>query len=262
MSAASRYEFSHQRILILVKTYPHPSESSIELVCTAGITQDGAWIRLYPVDFRYQPEVRRFKKYQWINVDTTPRDLSRDGRKESRVPNLRSIQLGGWLPPGDWSERRKIVGRAALHTMDELHALYEEDRTSLGIVSPLEILDVEVCSCTREWPPRWQEIFTKISLFGERTMPLHKVPYTFRYVFRCPDSREVYKRAILDWELGALFWHEVRRLGSEGKAASSVRQKFLDQMCAPSRDTRLFVGTHWPYNTWLVLGVFWPPKDQ
>ena len=41
-----------KRIYILVKTYPTISEKYAELVCTAGILEDGSWIRLYPMPFR------------------------------------------------------------------------------------------------------------------------------------------------------------------------------------------------------------------
>lgn len=40
-----------KRIYIVVKTYPTISEEYSELVCTAGILEDGSWIRLYPVPF-------------------------------------------------------------------------------------------------------------------------------------------------------------------------------------------------------------------
>jgi hypothetical protein len=37
-----------KRVFITVKTYPPLSEKYDELVCTAGISEDGSWIRLYP----------------------------------------------------------------------------------------------------------------------------------------------------------------------------------------------------------------------
>jgi len=41
------------RILITVKTYPTPSSMrQEEVVCTAGLSEDGKWIRIYPVPFR------------------------------------------------------------------------------------------------------------------------------------------------------------------------------------------------------------------
>ncbi len=67
---------------------------------------------------------------------------------------------------------------------------------------------------------------------------------------------------IEDWELGVLYRKEVERLGDEQAAIASVRQKFFDEICNPSRDTRFFMGTVFPYNTWVVIGVFWPPKER
>jgi N-acetylneuraminic acid mutarotase len=67
---------------------------------------------------------------------------------------------------------------------------------------------------------------------------------------------------IENWELGVLWLNEVSRLGDEEKAAQSVRKKYFDEMCNDSKETRFFMGTVFPYNTWIVLGVFWPPKSQ
>lgn len=41
-----------KRVLITVKTYPTISKKYDELVCTAGILEDGTWIRIYPLPFR------------------------------------------------------------------------------------------------------------------------------------------------------------------------------------------------------------------
>jgi hypothetical protein len=97
-------------------------------------------------------------------------------------------------------------------------------------------------------------------LFGEPQKPLKKIPYKFSYVFECEDSKKPHTAMCEDWELGVLFLKEVDRLGSEEKAAESVRNKFLNDLCDPGKDTRFFMGTIFPYNTWVVLGVFYPPK--
>lgn len=39
------------RVLITVKTYPIPSDTYDELVCTAGVTENGDFVRLYPIRF-------------------------------------------------------------------------------------------------------------------------------------------------------------------------------------------------------------------
>ena len=53
------------KVLVTVKTYPTLSDKYDELVCTAGLREDGSWIRIYPVPFRkldYQ------NRYQWRNA--------------------------------------------------------------------------------------------------------------------------------------------------------------------------------------------------
>lgn len=58
-----------KRIFVLVKIYPTVSRRYRETVCTAGILEDGTWIRLYPVPFRLMKDEKKYKKYTWINVD-------------------------------------------------------------------------------------------------------------------------------------------------------------------------------------------------
>lgn len=38
-----------ERILVTVKTYPTLSQKYGETVCTAGVREDGSWVRLYSV---------------------------------------------------------------------------------------------------------------------------------------------------------------------------------------------------------------------
>ena len=40
------------KILITVKTYPQFSSKYTETVCTAGMREEGKWIRIYPVLYR------------------------------------------------------------------------------------------------------------------------------------------------------------------------------------------------------------------
>jgi len=176
---------------------------------------------------------------------------------------LESIRLVGAPLPTDrhWQVRRRIVDLMPHRTLHELMALYESDRTSLGIIRPAQVLGLDMSPAEEpEWRPKWQAQLAQIPLFGEQQKPLRKIPYEFRYVFRCEDRGRVHKALIIDWELGALFLNEVERLGSDIAAAKSVKHKYLDEMCASDRDTRFFVGTTLPFNTWLVLGVFWPPR--
>ena len=60
-------ELEKKRILITVKTYPCPSNKYKETVCTAGITDAGEWIRLYPVPFRHIDDYKQYKLFSWID---------------------------------------------------------------------------------------------------------------------------------------------------------------------------------------------------
>lgn len=253
------------RVFITVMTYPQSSRSYRELVCTAGITDAYEWVRLYPIDYRYQPRERQFHKYQWVEVDLLPRGAGNDGRKESRKPVMESLKILG--PPLDtkrdreWRARREIIDKMPIHTVRQLEDLYERERVSLGVVRPSRVLDVKIEKTGREWASTKQVLFRQFSLFGDVQKPLVKIPFKFSYVFECEDSTSPHERMIEDWELGVLYLNEVARMGDEREAAESVRYTYLHRLCSPDRDTRFFMGTTYPWNSWVVVGVFYPPKS-
>ncbi len=249
------------RVLITVMTYPHPSTTYTELVCTAGVTENLDWVRIYPLDYRYRPGAQRFRKYQWVEVELRPRPPNKDKRPESREPVLESLRVIS--PPlaedYGWRARRRIIDNMPHYTVRKLMELYERDYTSLGIVRPSRVLDLEIRGTDPDWKPEWKALRNQTRLFGPPVKELRKLPYSFHYIFECSDSSESHVLMCEDWELGVLFLKEVERLGSALAAAQSVKRKFLDELCGDDRDTRFFVGTRWPFNQWMVLGVFWPP---
>lgn len=250
------------KVLITVMTYPHPSKRSDEVVCTAGITEAGEWVRLYPVDYRYRPPNQKFKKYQWISVELEPKGSRNDGRRESRKPVLDSIRLLGepLSTARGWEARREIIDALPHHTLNELKAAYDEDKTSLGIVRPARVLDMEIVPTSHEWKPEWQANYDQMRLFDPPPKELAKIPFLFRYVFECQDSKKPHRAMNEDWELGVRFLRERERLGDDMAAAEAVRDHFLNVICGDDKDTRFYVGTFFPYNTWLVLGTFYPPR--
>jgi len=251
------------KVLITVMTYPHPSKGYQEVICTAGVTETGEWIRLYPIDYRYQPKHRQFRKYQWIEVELEKTPASKDNRPESFRPNLDSIQIIGERlgTKNVWRERRDYIDSMPHRTIKEWKALYEKHQTSLGIVRPKRILDLEIRPAEdEEWKPKWKALYSQPRLFGPQPKPLTKLPFTFHYIYECEDDDKPHTAMCEDWELGVLFLKEAEKLGPNA-AAKSIRGKYLNELCREDKDTRFFMGTKFPYNTWLVLGVFWPPKD-
>jgi len=218
---------------------------------------------LYPIDYRYRPNHQQFRKYQWIEIGLAPRGAGHDNRKESRQPDLDSITILS-EPMGtenSWAKRRELIDRLPHHTVLELKALFDADKTSLGIVRPSEVIDLEIEPADPEWKPEWKAALNQFHLFHGQPKELKKLPYKFSYVFRCQDTGDTPHRAMIeDWELGVLFLKESERLGGEEAAAKSVKKKFFNEVCSREKDTRFFMGTVFPYNTWVVIGTFWSPK--
>ena len=258
------------KVLITVKTYPIPSSRYDELVCTAGVTETGDFVRLYPINFRDLPYSRQYRKYQWIQL-TVERHGTRDVRKESYRPDSDSIRvLGEPIPsnPGNWRERARFALAKKAPSIEELRKYNDVDGTSLGVFRPKKVHDLVVSSDDPDWKPRFKAALQQARLWETRTVslrePPRKVPFKFRYRFECDDSRcNGHQMMIEDWEVGALFWKLVDHGDSHTVAAEKVREKFMDELCATDKDTHFFVGTILAHpKSWVVIGVFYPRVEQ
>jgi hypothetical protein len=64
-----------------------------------------------------------------------------------------------------------------------------------------------------------------------------------------------------DWEVGALYWNLMEGGASEEVACQKVKEKFLNELCGPDKDTHFFVGTVLAHpKSWVVIGVYYPKK--
>lgn len=256
------------RVLITVKTYPIPSRKYDELVCTAGVTEDGKFVRLYPINFRDLPFSQQYKKYQWINV-VASKHKGRDNRRESYRPDSDSIRPFGEVikaNPGNWRKRGQYVMKNMARSMEELRERQENDQTSLGIFRPKKIQDLVISPDDPDWKPGFLEALKQARIWETRTVsrePPRKVPYKFHYIFECDDERcKGHRMMIEDWEVGALFWRLVDGGRTHEDAAKAVRDKFLGKLCGPDKDTYFFVGTILAYpKSWVILGVYYPKKE-
>lgn len=257
------------KLLITVKTYPIPSSKYDELVCTAGVTESGEFIRLYPINFRDLPFSQQYRKYQWIEV-VAEKHSTKDVRKESYRPDSSTIRtIGKPIPsnPGNWAERAKyaLVNRAG--SMEELYDRQRLDGTSLGIFRPKVVHDLVVTPDDPEWKAGFLAALQQARLWETRTVsrnPPRKVPYKFQFQYECDDSRckRNHKMMIEDWEVGALFWRLVDDGASNEEAAEKVRGKFLNDICGKEKDTHFYVGTILAHpKTWVVVGTFYPKVE-
>lgn len=106
--------WQEKRVLIAVRTYPTPAAKGAETSCTAGITEDGEWIRLFPINYRQLEPEQKFHKYDWVTVrvakasDPTPRKLHGRSRFDSCCLKG-SIQGQMASPQGDRPTARSTV---------------------------------------------------------------------------------------------------------------------------------------------------------
>jgi hypothetical protein len=257
----------HLKVLITVKTHPIPSAKYDELVCTAGVSPTGDFIRLYPVNFRDLPFSQQYKKYQWLEVDAV-KHTGRDSRKESYRPDSDSIRLVGEpIPSSDnWVHRSRYALAKASQSMEELHAKQEQDKTSLGIFRPKEVFDLVVSPDDADWKAGFKAALMQQRLWENRKAskePPRKVPFKFQYKFACDDPRckNSHQMMIEDWEVGALYWRCVDGGATPAEACRLVKEKFLGQICASDRDTHFYVGTVLAHpKSWVIIGVYWPKK--
>ena len=262
------------RVLITVTTYPLPSRSYDELVCTAGVLEDGTWIRIYPVPFRFLD----FGKYQWVDLDLVKHDQKKDFRPESFRPrhvDLSDLKVVRKLGTSEgWYERRLACLKHVYCNLESLIAASKAPHNvSLAAFHPARILELIVEEDDPEWKPKWLEQLRQIDLLttperssGRARIPIDKIPYKFKYRFE-DDAGKISTMTIEDWEIGALYRNCLASSGGdESIAIDKVREKY-EQDFVSNKDIVLFLGTTLEHhrrrhtNPFTIVGVFYPPRE-
>ncbi len=140
------------KVLITVVTYPLPSRSYDELVCTSGILESGEWIRMYPVPLSFLKGQRKDGKlesfkYNWIELDLVKR--SDDFRPESHSPqnyDFRDFkQITKIETTGNWRERKNQCLNNVYTNLTNLIELSKSpSNVSLASFKPNKILGFDI----------------------------------------------------------------------------------------------------------------------
>lgn len=261
----------HEKVLITVKTYPTISSTYGELVCTAGLRENGSWIRLYPIPFRLLNDESKFKKYQWIELDVVKRSSNKDPRKESFSPaHIDDMRLGEWLAPSDY-RRKEIVYRSRIFTsMDELTSGEKKDRVSLATFRPTTVKRMIAERCERDWNETQREnadrAIKQAMLYDPDDVAemrktfnfAQKIPYRFKYVFDDEDGKE-HRLMVEDWEIGVLYLNLLKS-HDEKTAVEMTVAKYQDLVDSP--DFLFFLGStrdrhHMAPNPFIIIGVYY-----
>lgn len=268
------------KVLIIVKTYPTLSKKYDELVCTAGILEDGSWVRIYPLPFRKLDYDQRYKKFQWIELSLIKNKS--DPRPESyKVIDPDNIKLGHFInsKKNGWQERKAILHKKnpVYTNLTELIEKANSNKLSLATFKPKKIIDFTVEKVEREWNKEdllhLKESLKQFSLFDGQNSEnvenefsrVDKLPYKFSYKFE-DEAGKKSKLMIEDWEIGMLYWNCLRSSsGNEKLATEKVKVKYFNDFL--KKDIHLFLGTTrrfhgWANNPFIIIGVFCPPIDN
>ncbi|MFV9484918.1 hypothetical protein ACNI3T_13800 [Christiangramia sp. ASW11-125] len=265
------------KVLLTVNTYPLPSRSYDELVCTAGILEDGSWIRIYPVPLSFllgQKIAGKMKsfKYNWIEIDIEER--SDDFRPESYSPknyNFKDLKVLERIDTkSNWYLRKQFCLKEVYTNFEKLiEESKEPNYKSLATFKPTEIIGMDIEPDEREWKNEWKELRKQGDLFNQEKKPeilIPKLPYKFFYKFKDETGKQR-RLMIEDWEIGALYWNSLRSTeGNESKALNLVKNRYEKEFLEKN-EVYFFVGTtkQWHMrkapNPFVIIGLFYPLKD-
>lgn len=265
------------KILITVTTYPLPSRSYDELVCTAGILENGQWIRIYPVPLKFLKGLRKDGKietfkYNWIELDLKKR--TDDFRPESYSPldySFSNVNVLGKVDTKNNWQQRKALCQTNVYTNKAKLLLDSKGPTNISLATfkPSKIVSFEIEEDEREWKNVWKEIRKQGDLFESDKSPeilIPKLPYKFSYKF-LDDEGISSTLMIEDWEIGALYWNCLRAEGNETVALEKIREKYEEEFLK-EKDLYLFLGTtkEWHMrranNPFVIIGIFYPKQER
>src|SRR6266436_355921 len=144
-----------ERVLITVKTYPTLSRKYGETVCTAGVREDGTWVRIYPVPFRRLDETEQYRKFDWLDCRLV-RNPS-DPRPETFRPvDENELQPVAHIHTKDgWRESRRLLLKTTrvYDRLDELIAGAKANQVSLAVFKPSRVQEFIWEDEVRDWDP-------------------------------------------------------------------------------------------------------------
>lgn len=255
--------WENKEILILVKAYPEQSKKYGTSVCTAGLTnQDKDWIRIYPIRLITYGINKFLKKWIRIRAEVKPSN-ERLRRLESYKIKENSIEiindeLISTQPRGNWKKRHRIMNRHISDSIKVLDQRKEFNKISLGLIKPK---DFEFYFRT---PVDQIEIKQNKSiqktLDGEDAFMLDQIPNAFAYKFHC-GAKDCNGHDMIceDWEIRESF-RSWRKRYTHQELANKMLDRYNKWM-HKKRELYFILGTTNRFNTWVIIGLYYPPKN-
>ena len=250
-------------VTVVTKAYPEHSTKYGCVACTAGITEAGEWIRLYPIDTRHFIGTAKISKFDVIEVECKHHEekLRRRESHEIRRDSIKIISRSLTIPKPDWDARKKILLPVLNDSIETLESGFKETRQSLGLVRPkwlndfIKTKDLEI-HCGKSWS------FTR-TLYGENIPVVTPIEHIFKYNFQCHGckSGKSHSMQCEDWELFESYRSWGPRYKDPDILWSKLKAKYYHEMLK-KRDLYFVMGTDSQWGSWFIIGLFYPPKPN
>lgn len=244
LRTASQPETAAEAIII-VKAAPQLGEKHGETVCTAGITREGAWVRLYPIAFRTLDQAQQFGRWDIVRYDwRKPKD---DPRVESRRVEHQTLEVTGQLAV---PQRFGLIDPMVKDSLVSERA----DGRSFAFIRPKIrkfVIEVKPDDKYRKEKEGFALHASQDNMFLKQVIPYKPCRHVFKYEYETADGKRT--GTCQDWETEATYFHWVKQYGEE-KALTLMKQRWGDEL--PSKGMLFAMGTHSLYpDTWLINGI-------
>ncbi len=230
----------------MVKAAPNWSKKyKTYQICTAGVSQDGGWRRLYPF-----PELDMVKRdiHIWDIIEIKTKVPTDDPRPESRKIKAESIVKIGRLESRQ--ERRNFLEKIAEPSLE----IPLQEKRTMAIIKPrIEDFKIDI----RPPEPKQETLEGKIF----RLRPYGRVGLYYKW--SCPKpcrycKERPHRMECFDWGANILY----KRYPNEEEAKAKVKHKCYYQM-KYDYDTWFALGTHSlrPWKRWMIVGLLWMKKQ-
>ncbi|MHA1834624.1 MAG: hypothetical protein ACTSV7_11635 [Candidatus Baldrarchaeia archaeon] len=234
-----------ESIIVLVKAAPNWSRKYKEYqICTAGISQDGGWRRLYPFpeDIILRKNIR-----VWDIIEIEVEKVTDDPRPESRKIKADTVRIIDRIE--ERKERRNFLTKIS---DSSLNVPIKEKRT-LAVIKP----QIEDFKIKKEVPEHVQ-----LTLNGKifKRNPYGDVGLYYKWSCSKPCQYCKGKYHVMrcfDWGANVLY----RKYNDAKEAEIKTKQMCFYKM-KYDYDTWFALGTHSrrPFTKWMIIGLLWMKK--
>ena len=199
-------------VTVMVKAASQPTARPDALIYALGVTSDGAWRRLYPLDLKPDILGKRFRR--WDTIRFTQQKTTEDTRAESLRIDPASITIMGDMP---YSKRREFVGALEVTNLNQAMS---EGKTVILLRPRKTMLHVRE-KTGDDYAAERQTFETVARLTGGDITPPKTYPYKFSYHFWTDEGD--YESDFKDWEMHATFDNLSKSYGEAQSVARVIQ---------------------------------------